>query len=70
MGIDAGHIAAGKPADLCVFDPDAAWLVSPSNLASLGKNSPYLGLEMIGQVRYTIIDGHLDFKRGKPGNNG
>ena len=69
MGIDAGHIAAGKPADLCVFDPDAAWLVSPSNLASLGKNSPYLGLEMIGQVRYTIIDGHLDFKRGRAANN-
>ena len=68
MGVDAGHIAAGKPADLCVFDPDAAWLVSPSNLASLGKNSPYLGLEMIGQVRYTVIDGHLDFKRNRSGN--
>ncbi len=64
MGVNAGHISAGAPADLCVFDPEAAWLVSPSNLASLGKNSPYLGLEMIGQVRYTIIDGHLDFKRG------
>lgn len=65
MGVDAGQIGVGKPADLCVFDPEAAWLVSPSNLASLGKNSPYLGLEMIGQVRYTIIDGHLDYKRGK-----
>ena len=65
LGVDAGRIGVGKPADLCVFDPDAAWLVSPSNLASLGKNSPYLGLEMIGQVRYTIIDGHLDFKRGR-----
>jgi len=67
MGVDAGTIGVGKPADLCLFDPDAAWLVSPSNLASLGKNSPYLGLEMIGQVRYTIIDGHLDFKRTRSG---
>ena len=65
MGVDAGGIGVGRPADLCIFDPEAAWLVSPSNLASLGKNSPYLGLEMIGQVRYTIIDGHLDYKRGK-----
>ncbi|MBU1663806.1 MAG: dihydroorotase [Gammaproteobacteria bacterium] len=64
MGVNAGHIGVGAPADLCIFDPEAAWLVSPSNLASLGKNSPYLGLEMIGQVRYTIIDGHLDFKWG------
>jgi dihydroorotase len=69
MGIDAGSIATGRPADLCVFDPDAAWLVSSANLASLGKNSPYLGMEMIGQVRYTVIDGHLDFKRGHSGNS-
>jgi dihydroorotase len=65
LGVEAGRIGAGLPADLCIFDPDAAWQVSPGSLVSLGKNSPYLGLEMIGQVRYTIIDGHLDFKRGK-----
>ena len=63
MGIDAGVIAAGRPADLCVFDADATWRVTPANLASLGKNSPYLDLEMIGRVAYTIIDGHIDFKR-------
>jgi dihydroorotase len=65
MGVDAGRIGVGKPADLCVFDPEASWLVSPSSLASLGKNSPYLGLEMLGQVIYTVIDGHLDFKRSR-----
>ncbi|KAF0102900.1 MAG: dihydroorotase [bacterium] len=63
LGVDAGHIAVGHPADLCLFDPDAAWIVSPSNLASLGKNSPYLGLEMQGRVQYTLIDGHVDFRR-------
>ncbi len=57
LGVDAGHIAAGRPADLCLFDPDAAWIVSPSNLASLGKNSPYLGLEMQGRVQYTLSKG-------------
>lgn len=65
MGVDAGALRVGGPADLCVFDPEEAWLVSPSNLVSLGKNSPYLGLEMIGRVRYSVIDGHLDFKRGR-----
>ncbi len=65
LGIEAGRIGVGLPADLCVFDPEAAWPVSPDTLASLGKNSPYLGLEMIGQVRYTVIDGHLDFRRGR-----
>lgn len=70
MGIDAGVIAPGKPADLCLFDPAAEWIVSPSTLASLGKNSPFLGLEMQGRVQYTLIDGHLDFRRdGLRGHN-
>lgn len=63
LGVNGGHIGIGKPADLCLFDAEANWIVSPSNLASLGKNSPYLGLEMQGRVRYTLIDGHLDFRR-------
>jgi len=63
LGVPGGHLGIGGPADLCLFDPEAPWTVSPGNLASLGKNSPYLGLEMVGRVRYTLIDGHLDFKR-------
>lgn len=63
LGIPGGHLRPGGPADLCLFDPDAPWTVSHQTLASLGKNSPYLGLEVQGRVRYTLIDGHLDFKR-------
>ncbi|HNQ05053.1 MAG TPA: dihydroorotase [Thiobacillaceae bacterium] len=63
LGIPAGYLRLGGPADLCLFDPEAAWTVTPASLASLGKNSPYLGLELQGRVRYTLIDGHLDFKR-------
>jgi dihydroorotase len=67
LGVEAGEIAVGKPADLCVLDPDAPWTVSPKTLRSLGKNSPYLGHELLGQVRYTVIDGHVDFRHN--GNN-
>lgn len=62
LGADAGQIAVGRPADLCVFDPAAHWTVSNKTLASLGKNSPFLGMELQGRVRYTVIDGHIDFK--------
>ena len=61
-GLDAGSVRVGGLADLCLFDPEAPWVVSPASLASLGKNSPYLGLEMQGRVRYTLIDGHLDYR--------
>jgi len=63
MGVDAGFVRAGGPADLCVFDPEGSWQVSAESLRSLGKNSPYLGHEMLGRVHYTVIDGHLDYRR-------
>jgi len=62
LGVDAGRLAVGRPADLCLFDPDATWMVSERSLLSLGKNSPFLGYEMQGRVRYTVIDGHIDYK--------
>jgi dihydroorotase len=63
MGVDAGFVRVGGPADLCVFDPEGGWQVSAESLRSLGKNSPYLGHEMLGRVHYTVIDGHLDYRR-------
>lgn len=63
LGVPGGRLRSGGPADLCLFDPEDNWTVSMSSLTSLGKNSPYLGLEVQGRVRYTLIDGHLDFKR-------
>ncbi len=63
LGIDAGQLGLGAPADLCLFDPETWWQVTRKSLHSLGKNSPFLGMEVQGQVRYTIIDGHIDFER-------
>lgn len=62
LGVEAGRLAVGQPADLCLFDPAATWTVSARTLASLGKNSPFLGMELSGRVRYTFIDGYLDHK--------
>jgi dihydroorotase len=62
LGVEGGVLAVGGPADLCIFDPEACWTVSSKTLASLGKNSPYLGHELQGRVRYTIIDGHIDYR--------
>jgi dihydroorotase len=62
IGVDAGRLAVGRPADMCLFDPDAVWTVSEKSLLSLGKNSPFLGHEMQGRVLYTVIDGHIDYK--------
>jgi dihydroorotase len=61
LGVRAGTLALGAPADICVFDPAASLLVSRENLRSQGKNTPFLGCELPGRVRYTLIDGHLAY---------
>lgn len=59
LGIRAGDLAPGSNADLCLFDPDHAWRVLPSALMSQGKNTPFLGLEMRGKVRMTLLRGQI-----------
>ena len=63
LGAEAGQLALGAPADLCVFDPDEAWVVSREALASQGKHSPYVGRELQGRVRATVVGGRVVFAR-------
>ena len=57
LGIDAGTLRVGSAADICIFDPAAYWTVSAQSLRSQGKNTPFLGLEVPGQVKYTLVGG-------------
>jgi dihydroorotase len=61
LGIEGGELKIGAPADLCIFDPHSEFIVSPKQLKSQGKNTPFLGLPLAGRVRYTLIDGHLAY---------
>ena len=63
IGIDAGHLGAGAPADVCVFAPGAHWTVSARTLRSQSTNTPYLGREVLGQVRYTLVNGRVVYER-------
>jgi dihydroorotase len=62
LGIDTGHLAVGHPADVCIFDPAAHWVVGATALRSQGKNTPFLGLEVPGRVRTTLVGGHVVFE--------
>lgn len=54
-----GPVAVGRPANLCVIDPDAAWTIDGSGGASRSSNVPYVGRTVRGRVRHTIHDGAL-----------
>jgi dihydroorotase len=62
LGLPGGAIAVGHTADLCVFDAEAWWRVEPEALYSQGKNTPLLGLELQGRVRFTLVGGDLVFE--------
>ena len=62
LGIDAGHLRVGHDADICVFDATAFWRVERSALKSQGKNTPFLGLEVPGKVRYTLVNGQVVYE--------
>ncbi len=62
-GVDFGGISVGAAADLCLFDPDEPWVVDRASLSSQGRNTPYLGRELVGRVRATIVAGRLVHER-------
>ncbi|MDV6343683.1 dihydroorotase [Nitrosomonas sp. Is37] len=62
LGIDAGHLTLGAPADICIFDPEEYWYVSASTIKSQGKNTPFLGRELPGRVKFTLTDGNIVYE--------
>jgi dihydroorotase len=65
LGINAGHLSPGAIADLCIFDPDQYWKVETAALKSQGKNTPFLGMELQGKVKYTLVNGEVVYEAGE-----
>jgi dihydroorotase len=59
LGLPLGRLELGATADICIFDPDQSWTLKAENLASQGKNTPFDGWEMAGQVHYTLRQGRI-----------
>jgi dihydroorotase len=62
LGLDAGRLAAGAPADLVVCDPDAPFVVDADKLISKSKNSPFDGRRLQGKVLLTMVGGRMAFQ--------
>jgi dihydroorotase len=62
LGVPAGEIVVGREADLCVFDPDGHVRITAEFLKSQGKNTPFMGYELPGRVRYTVVGGRIVYE--------
>ncbi|NNL36171.1 MAG: dihydroorotase [Silicimonas sp.] len=57
LGLDAGRLAAGAPADLVLFDPDKPFVLDRFELRSKSKNTPFDEARMEGRVLGTWVGG-------------
>jgi len=64
LGLPQGRLAAGAPADLVIFDPDAPFVLDRFSLKSKSKNTPFDGARMQGKVRATLVAGRVVFQEG------
>lgn len=62
LNLPTGTLAAGAPADLAIFDPSASWTYDASTILSKSKNTPLLGQQLTGKVRYTVCGGRVVYK--------
>ena len=61
LDLAEGTLSIGADADICIFDPEAYWIVDREKLLSQGKNTPFHGWELKGKVTYTIKSGEVVF---------
>ena len=54
---EKGSISEGKIADIVIFDPSKEYEIDKHTFFSKGKNTPFHGRNVKGEVRCTIVDG-------------
>jgi dihydroorotase len=62
LGVASGRLAPGAPGDVAIFDPQAPVRIAPESLKSQGKNTPFLGYELAGRVKYTVVAGNIVYE--------
>ncbi|HEY1092720.1 MAG TPA: dihydroorotase [Burkholderiaceae bacterium] len=66
LAASAGRLVEGGVADLCIFNPEEHWSVTPQALVSQGKHTPFAfgitGFELAARVRCTVVAGHIAYE--------
>ena len=65
LGLPGGILAAGRPADITVIDPELTWTVDEKKFYTKGTHSPFAERVLKGKAVMTIVDGRVVMKDGK-----
>jgi dihydroorotase len=63
LGLEAGTLKKGAPADIVVFDPNTSWTFEREDIRSKSQNTPFLGYSLTGRVLLTIREGKIVHER-------
>ncbi len=61
LNCPAGDLRVGRVADVCVFNPEDDWKVTPTALKSQGKHTPYAGYTLLGRNHFTVVSGSVAY---------
>jgi allantoinase len=63
-----GSLAPGFDADIVVWDPDGQFTLLPEFIQHRHKLTPYMGMELFGDVRTTYVGGREAYANGEFAN--
>lgn len=63
LGVDAGRLAVGDTADICIIDPQTRWTLTSEQMLSRGRNTPFLNSVLHGRVTHTLIGGRVVYEK-------
>jgi len=64
LGKQEKMLEPGSKADLAVADLEQEWRVEPEEFYSKGKNTPFKGKKLTGDIAMTIVAGEIVYTRG------
>ncbi len=62
LGLEGGELKEGAPADIAIVDFNKKYKIDGNNFLSKGKNTPFNGYEVYGEVEYTLVDGDIKYQ--------
>ena len=65
LGIEKGTLGKGCAADITIVNVIDEYEIKASEFVSKGKNTPFDGYKVYGQVMATIVDGEVVYEKGE-----
>lgn len=62
LGIEKGTLDEGAVADVTIINPDKEYVIDKNSFVSKGKNTPFDGYKVSGEVECTILNGEIVYK--------